>query len=77
MKLVTLPVSNINDIPNGLRKLAEQIKSGAFGDAHNLAWIIDCGDSKCEFGMLGKSSSAGSEFYLLLALAQHRMIKDI
>ena len=73
MKVVTLPVSNLNDIPVGLRKLADDIESGKHGDAHNLVWVIDEGDGIVSVGMLGQCISAGAEAHLLMAKAQRRL----
>ena len=65
------------DIPAALRKLADGIEAGEYGDAHNVAWIIDCGDGRKEIGLLGKSPSPGAEAHLLFALAQHRILDGV
>lgn len=66
MKLIELPVNDITDIPTRLRSFAEQIERGEFGDAHNLAWVIDCGAGKIEVGLLGRAATIGAECHLLL-----------
>ena len=77
MKLLTFPQTGTNDIPAGLRKLADQIEADVYDDAHNLAWIIDCGDSRIEFGLLGKAISAGAEFNMLLDFAKYKIVSKI
>lgn len=74
MKLLKFPVQGIQDIPSGLRKLADDIESGKFDDAHNVAWIIDCGNSRIEYGLLGKAASPGAEFNILLDVTKHKFI---
>lgn len=66
-----------SDIPNALRKLAQQIEDGEFEDAHNLAWAIDCGHSRIEIGLMGKFPSPGAEAHLLFTLAQHRILDGV
>ena len=70
MKLITFPKNTLANIPAGLRKLAEEIEDGEFNDAHNLAWVIDCGDGVINVGMLGESPSPGAEAYYLYGLAK-------
>lgn len=62
------------DIPAALRLLAAQIEAGEFADAHNLVWVIDCGNCNVQFGMMGPSESPGSQAHLLLSLACHRIL---
>ena len=68
MNILSLPARNVQSIPEGLRQLATQIEEGLFADAHNLVWVIDCGDSQIKTGFLGASVSPGSEAYLLLGV---------
>ncbi len=75
MELLKFPELNINDIPNGLRSLAERIKNGEYGEAINLGWIIQC-ENNIEYGFLGKSASPLSEFNLLLDLAKQDLLTD-
>lgn len=46
LKIVELHSPAANDIPEALRLLANEIEKGEFGDAHNLAWVVDCGNSR-------------------------------
>ena len=70
-----LPVENIADIPASLRTLADQIEAGNFDDAHNLGWVIDCGNARIEIGMAGAASAPGAEAHLLFSIAA-RMVED-
>lgn len=76
MKLVQFPerVAFV-DVAQGLRNLADQIDAGEFGDAHNVAWVIDCGGSDVQIGLLGKAASPGAEAHLLLTLAAAKIVR--
>lgn len=76
MNVVKLPVSGLLDIPAGLRKLADDIEKGGYGDTHNLAWVIDEGDGVISVGLLGQSASPGADTHILLAIAQ-RHLEDV
>ena len=74
MKLIEFPGTNVADIPARLRDLASAIEEGNFGDAHGLAWVIDCGDGRCEVGYLGHAPGiAGADAHLLLAIGQRKL----
>ena len=73
MKIVKLPTTDLTDIAAGLRNLATQIENGDFNDAHNLAWVIDCGDGVVEVGLLGQSPSPGPLAHYLYCLGQRRL----
>jgi len=62
------------DIPASLRLLADQVEKGEYGDAHNLAWVIDCGDSVIHLGLMGKAPEPATTGYFLFAIAQHKLI---
>lgn len=70
LKVVDLPNGSVADVPGGLRRLADKIEAGEFGDAHNLAWVIDCGDSRIDIGMLGSAPEAGPLAYFLFGMAK-------
>jgi hypothetical protein len=53
-------------VPEGLRRLAARIEGGHYGDAHNLVWVIDHGDSIISAGLLGASAEPGPTGYYLL-----------
>ena len=73
LKLVHLPECNIQDIPRGLRAIADEIEDGKYSDAHNLAWVIDCGDGRLEIGMLGAAPEPGVTAYYLYGLAMRKL----
>ena len=72
LKLVEFPASGIIDVPTSLRNLADAIERGDYGDAHNVAWVVDCGDSHIEVGLSGRSESPGAVAHLLFAMAQRK-----
>ena len=71
--LVEFPKVGVNDVPAALRNLADSIESGSYGHAHNLAWVVDCGDGNIECGLAGKSAAPGAEAHLLFAVAQRKL----
>lgn len=74
LKLVDFPPRDAAlSVPAALRKLADQIEAGELGDAHNLAWVIDCGDSRVEIGLTGPAPEPGPTAYLLFGLAKRRI----
>ena len=74
LKLVTLKSGNLTDIPAALRLMADRIEAGEYGDAHNLAWVIDCGDGRTDCGLLGKAPEPGLTGYFLFGRAMNRLI---
>lgn len=73
LKVVSLPERDIADVPRGLRALADQIEAGEYGDGHALAWVIDCGGSRIELGLLGGTPEPGAVGHLLFGLAARRL----
>ncbi len=71
--LVEFPDRDVGDIPRGLRALADQIEAGEYGDAHNCAWVIDCGAGRVDLGILGSSPLPGADGHLLFSLAVRRL----
>lgn len=61
------------DVANALRELADEIDKGTKGDAHNLAWALDCGDGDIQVGLMGKAPEPALTAYYLLGLAQRRL----
>ena len=74
LKVLEFTGANVQDIPAGLRNLADSIEQGKFGDAHSLIWVIDVGGD-IEVGMLGIQGQPGAEAHLLLGVAQHKIQK--
>ena len=77
MNVVELPVTHANDLPTKLRKLADQIEAGEFEDAHSLAWVLDCGNSRIEIGLMGKAESPGVEAHFLFTLGAHKLVTGV
>ena len=60
--------NNVSDVSKMLRKLADAIEAGEYEDAHNLAWVIDCGVGQIETGIMGSTAEAGVTAHFLLHL---------
>jgi hypothetical protein len=71
--ITNFPEKSIADVPRMLRALAEEIEEGKFGDAHNLAYSIDCGDHRVEVGLCGTSPEGGVTAYYLFGLAMRKL----
>lgn len=71
--LVQFPAQDIRDVPQKLRTLAEDIEAGRYDDAHNLAWVIDCGSARVECGLLGAAAEPGLTAHYLFAVAQRKL----
>ena len=61
------------DVPSSLRSLADAIERGDYGDAHNVAWAIDCGHNRIEIGLAGQAPEPGPTAYLLFGLAKRKI----
>ena len=72
-ELVAFPERDLKDLPRALRALAESVEKGEYDEAHNLAWVMDCGSARIEVGFLGQSPYPGSDAHLLLALGQRKL----
>jgi hypothetical protein len=73
VKIVEMPKTCATDVPNALRELANGIEAGEFGDAHNMAWVMDCGDGRVEVGLMGRAPDIGPTAHLLFAIAQRKL----
>lgn len=71
-----LPVTSVRDVAGGLRRLADRIENGDFGSCHNVLWVLDKGNAKIEFGLLGEGD-AGLTALLLMRLAEHDFMQRI
>ncbi len=69
LKVIELPVVDVSNVLQTLRNLADQIEEGKFGDAHNVAWVCDCGDNRIEIGLCGSSPEPGATGHFLFGLA--------
>ena len=72
--LVDFPLTPLTNMPAKLRKLADEIEAGNFDDAHTLAWVMDCGNSRLEIGLMGKSESPGIEAHFLFHLGAQKIM---
>ena len=73
INVVQFPELSMQSVPDGLRKLADQIDAGEFGDAHNLAWVIDEGEAALSVGLLGKCPEPAPTAYFLYGLAMRKL----
>jgi hypothetical protein len=71
--VIDFPESGIVSVPVALREPADSIEAGRFGDAHNVAWVVDGGDGMIDVGMAGKSESPATVAYYLLGLGKRKL----
>ena len=72
-ELVQFPPQDVTRVAIALRNLADAIEQGQYGDAHNLAWAIDCGDKRIEVGLLGTCPELATTLHYLFALAMRKV----
>jgi hypothetical protein len=77
MNVIELPAKDPTEVPARLRDLADQIERGEHRDAHNLAWVIDCGNGDIRMGLLGRAATVGAELHLLLTAAALRIAHGV
>lgn len=74
LKVLQFPaLPGCQDVSAALRELADEIDKGTKNDAHNLAWVLDCGDGVIEVGLMGKAPEPALTAYYLLGLAQRKL----
>ena len=73
VNVVSFPERNLADVPNSLRRLADDVEQGKYGDTHNLAWVIDCGNSEISIGLLGAAPEPAMVAYYLLGLGMRKL----
>ena len=61
------------NIAEALRKLADCVEAGDYDECRNLAWVIDCSDSRVELGYLGQAGEPAAAAHFLFALANRRL----
>jgi len=71
--VINFPAKDTADIPNTLRTLADAIECGDYDNALYLGWVIDCGGSRIELGLIGKATEPAAEAHFLFALAQRKL----
>ena len=72
-QLINLKDRDIGDVPRILRSLADEIERGKFGDAHNVAYAIDCGSGRIEVGMAGQAPEPEITAHFLFAVAMRKL----
>lgn len=74
-KVEPLPVTNLLDVPAGLRALADQIEAGDYNAVWQLGWVLKTHDQPTllSCGLLGSAEVVSAELHLLFALAQRRI----
>lgn len=72
-ELVKFPARDITDVPRMLRELADSVEAGKYGDAHNLAWVIDQGHGAIAVGLCGTAPELGPTAHFLLALGMRKI----
>jgi len=50
MRIVELPVNNLNDIPTMARKLADDVEAGVYGHVRAVVVAIEADDGFSSFG---------------------------
>jgi hypothetical protein len=73
VKLIQFPDVDVGDIARGLRRMADDIEKGEYGDAFNLAWVMDCGEGHIEVGLLGRSPEPGAAAHLLFGVGMSKL----
>lgn len=74
VKLLEFPnLPGCQDVAAELRELADEIDKGTKGDAHNLAWALDCGNGVIQVGLMGKAPQPALTAYYLLGVAQRKL----
>lgn len=72
-KLLEFPPQDVCDISKALRNLADDVEAGKYGDAHNLAWIIDCGNCRIEVGLIGPCGELAPSLHYLMSLGLRKV----
>lgn len=73
LNVVRFPERDLKDIPATLRRIADGIERGEYGDAHNLVWVIDEGDSEISVGLCGQSTEPGAVAYHLMGMGMRKL----
>ena len=60
---------NLADVPSALRKLADDIEQGRYGDSPGILWVIDGGQEEVTIGFLGNAPEPAVVAYYLLGLS--------
>jgi hypothetical protein len=74
-EVVQLPRIDIQDVPNTLRNLADNIEAGDFGEVVSLAWVLKSANHSIQPGFIGASQSPQADGYLLFNMALRELEK--
>ena len=74
MKVVEIQTQSLDDITGGLRRLADAIDAGEYGEVCNVAWVVDADYQPVSVGLLGRTGSPDAACVLLLELAKLNLI---
>ena len=55
MKVVEVQIQSLDDITGELRRLADSIDAGDYGDVCNVAWVVDADYQPVSVGLLGRA----------------------
>lgn len=75
--VLRLPERDLTDVPRALRALADAVERGEYGDAHNAAWVVDCGNQRVGCGLAGAAPEPGATAHLLFAIAQRKLERSM
>lgn len=70
MKVIALPDRNLADLPNQLRRLADQVEAGELGDVVSIAWVLELSDENYDCGLIGQTPMPKEHMYYLLGMAK-------
>lgn len=66
-QVVSLADRNVQDIPNAMRTLADQIEKGECGPVRAVVLVLDIKDEPAEIGWFGAAAEIKPAAHLLLA----------
>lgn len=73
LNVISFPERNLADVPASLRRMADAIDQGKYGDVNNIAWVIDCGDSEIRLGLFGAAPEPAMTAYYLLGVGMRKL----
>lgn len=76
-EVVPFTGGNIADVSLVLRNLADSIDRGEYGDAHNVAYVVDCGDSRISVGLAGRDAAPGATCHFLFACGMRKLTQNV
>ena len=75
IKVVEFPDRDVTNIPSTLRRLADTIERGEYGNVTHFVWVADSGVESIEvnLGLIGKAGESRAVAHLLLACAMRKL----